>query len=93
MQWWLPGAEGEGNGEMSVNEYKVKAAQSCLSLRHLMDYTVDGILQARILDWVASSLLQGIFPTQGLNPVLPHCRQILNQLSHKGSPRILEWAA
>ena len=38
------------------------------------------------------SLLQGIFPTQGLNPGLPHCRQILHQLSHKGSPRILEWA-
>ena len=37
------------------------------------------------------SLLQGIFPTQGLNPVLPHCRQILYQLSHQGSPRILEW--
>ena len=37
------------------------------------------------------SLLQGIFPTQGWNPGLPHCRQILYQLSHKGSPRILEW--
>ena len=32
------------------------------------------------------SLLQGIFPTQGSNPGLPHCRQILYQLSHKGSP-------
>ena len=32
------------------------------------------------------SLLQGIFPTQGLNPSLPHSRQILYQLSHKGSP-------
>ena len=32
------------------------------------------------------SLLQGIFPTQGSNPGLPHCRQILNQLSHKGNP-------
>ena len=32
------------------------------------------------------SLLQGIFPTQGLNPGLPHCRQILYQLSHQGSP-------
>ena len=31
-------------------------------------------------------LLQGIFPTQGLNPSLPHCRQILYQLSHKGIP-------
>ena len=37
------------------------------------------------------SLLQGIFPTQGLNPGFPHCRWILYQLSHKGSPRILEW--
>ena len=39
------------------------------------------------------SLLQGIFPTQGSNPGLPHCWQILYQLSHKGSPRILEWVA
>ena len=39
------------------------------------------------------SLLQGIFPTQGSNPGLPHCRGILYQLSHKGSPRILEWVA
>ena len=31
------------------------------------------------------SLLQGIFPTQGSNPGLPHCRRILNQLSHKGT--------
>ena len=38
-------------------------------------------------------LLQGIFPTQGLNPGLLHRRQILYQLSHKGSPRILEWIA
>ena len=37
------------------------------------------------------SLLQGILPTQGLNPGLPHCRWILYQLSHQGSPRILEW--
>ena len=44
--------------------------------------------------WVGScSLLQGIFPTQGSNPGLPHFRQILYQLSHKGSPRILEWVA
>ena len=39
------------------------------------------------------SLLQEIFPTQGLNPGLPHCRPILYQLSHQGSPRILEWVA
>ena len=39
------------------------------------------------------SFLQGIFPTQGSNLGLLHCRQILYQLSHKGSPRILEWIA
>ena len=33
------------------------------------------------------SLLQGIFPTQESNPGLPHCRRILYQLSHKGSPK------
>ena len=32
------------------------------------------------------SLLWGIFPTQGSNPGIPHCRLILYQLSHKGSP-------
>ena len=37
------------------------------------------------------SLLRGIIPTQVSNPGLPHCRQILYQLSHKGSPRTLEW--
>ena len=38
-------------------------------------------------------LLQGIFPTQGLNPGLLHCRRILYQLSHKGNPRMLQWVA
>ena len=34
------------------------------------------------------SLLQGIFPTQGSNPGLPHCRRVLYQLDHKGSPML-----
>ena len=37
------------------------------------------------------SLLQGIFLIQGSKTGLLHCRQILYQLSHQGSPRILEW--
>ena len=52
-----------------------------------------GILHARILKWGCHALLQGIFLTQGLNPSLPHCRQILYQLSYKGSPRTLESVA
>ena len=39
------------------------------------------------------SLLQGIFSIQGYNTGLPHCRQILYQLSLKGRPRILEWSS
>ena len=39
------------------------------------------------------SLLQRIFPAQISNPGLLHCRWILYQLSHKGSPRIPEWVA
>ena len=34
-----------------------------------------------------------ILDSQGSNPGLPYCRQILYQLSHQGSPRILEWVA
>ena len=91
-----------------------------------------GILQARILEWVARpsskgfsqlrdqtqsptlqvdsllsespgkpkntgvgslSLLQGNFPIQESNEGLLHCGQILYQLSHQGSPRIVEWVA
>ena len=69
---------------------KVKVTQSCLTLCDPMDYSPWN-------SWgqntgVGSlSLLQGIFSTQGLNPGLLHCRWILCQLSHKGSPRMLEW--
>ena len=60
---------------------KVKVAQSCPTLCDPIDYTVHGILQARILEWVAFPfsllqgvgcyfLLQGIFLTQGSNPHL-----------------------
>ena len=58
-----------------------------------MGYTVHGVLQARILEWVAIPSSKGSSPTQGSNPGLRHCRWILCQLSHKGSPRILEWVA
>ena len=62
-----------------------------------MDYAVHGILQARILEYSgvvgSCSLFQRIFPTQGLNTGLPLCRWILYQLSHQGTPIILEWLA
>ena len=65
----------------------LKVSQSCPTLYDPMNYTVHGILQARIL--VDSCyLLQGIFPTQGSNPGLPDCRQTLYHLSHQGSPEV-----
>ena len=65
---------------------KVKVAQSYLTLGNSMDYTVQGVFQARILEWVSFSLLQKIFLTQQPNGGLLHCRQILDQLSYQGSP-------
>ena len=46
-----------------VKKVTVKVAQLCLTLCNPMDYTVHGILQARILEWVDFSLLQQTFPT------------------------------
>ena len=63
---------------------KVKIAQSCPALCNPHGL----VLQARILEWVAFSLLQQIFPTQELNRGLMHGRQILYQLSYQGSPVI-----
>ena len=125
----------------------MKVAQLCPTLCDPMDFTVHGILQARILEWVTfpfsrgssqprdwtqvshiadefftswatrepqvgfkskiywnvswspcflrgmgkntrvgcHSLLQEIFPTQGSNPGVQHCRQVLYRLSHQGS--------
>ena len=70
---------------------KVKVTQSCLTLCDPIDCTVYGILQNTEVD--CHALLQGIFPTQELNPGFLHCRRVLYQLSHQGSPSILEWVA
>ena len=72
---------------------KVKSESESLSVLSNslgpMDYTVHGIdcilypgqnTRVRSL-----SLLQGIFPTQGWNPGLLHCRRILYGLSHQGN--------
>ena len=48
--------------------------------------SVHGIFQARVLEWIAIFLLQGIFPTQESNLGLLHCRQTLYRLSYQGSP-------
>ena len=59
-------------------------SRSVVSNSATPDYTVHGILQARILEWVAVPF-SGYLPSQGSKPGLWHCRQILNQLSHQRS--------
>ena len=66
-------------------------AQSCLTLCDHMDCSlpgssVHGDSPGKNTGVSCHALLQGILPTQGLNPGLPHCRQILYHLSHQRSP-------
>ena len=58
-----------------------------------MDYTVHGILQARILEWVAFPFSRGSSQPRDLTQVSCIVGWILYQLSHKVSPRLLEWVA
>ena len=57
--------------------------------------SVHGILQAKILKWVAITFSRGIYPTQGSNLGLLHCRQILYLLNHDNrdnvNPSFLVW--
>ena len=78
-----------GRKELDMTEWlnrtelvKVKAVQSCLTLCDLCPWNSSG----QNTGVGSLSLLQRIFPTQGLNPGLLNCGQILYQPSHKGSP-------
>ena len=71
---------------------KVKVTQLCLTLRPHRLFSPWNFLSQNT-GVGHRSLLQGIFPTQRLNPGLPHCRWILYQLSHQGSPRIWKYLA
>ena len=74
------------------------AAQTCLTLYDPMDCSwpgssVHGDSPGNNTGVGCNALLQGTLPTQGLNPSLLHCRRIIYQLSHQGSPRTLEWVS
>ena len=82
--------------EGSVPESETEGSevtQSCPAPCDPMDCSlpgcsIHGIFPARVVEWVAISFSRGIFPTQGLNPGLPHCRQMFYLLSYQGSPQI-----
>ena len=71
---------------------KVKVAQSCLTLCNAMDYIVHGILQARILELVVFAFSR-VSSQPRIEPRSPALLVDSYQLSHKGSPGILEWVA
>ena len=66
---------------------KVKVAQLCLTLCDPKDYTVHGVLQARILEWVAFPFSSGSPLSRDGTQLSLHCRRILCQLSHQGSQK------
>ena len=71
---------------MGEKKVKMLVAQSCPTLCNPRNYSppgsfVQGILQARLLEWVAIPFSRGFFSTQGLG--LLHCRQILYYLRHQ----------
>ena len=69
-----------------LSEWRCSIVSDCNPMDcNLPCSSVRGIFQARVLEWVCHFLLQRIFPTQGSNPGLPHCKQ--DQLSHQGSPK------
>ena len=63
----------------------MKVTQSCLTPRDPHGLYSPWNSPGQNTEVGSLSLLQRIFPTQGLNPGLQHCRHILYQLSHKGS--------
>ena len=89
--WVPPVTECEGGARTSlrpthliIGRVRVQVAQACPTLQP------QGLYSPRSSPGQNTgvgglSLLQAIFPTQGSNPGLPHCRQILCQLSHQGS--------
>ena len=73
-------------------------AQLCQTVCYSMDCSLPGAFvlgdsPGKNTGVGCHALLQGIFPTQGSNSGLQHCRTILHHLSHQGSLRILEWIA
>ena len=81
-------------GEINGKDKGAVLRHSVLSLCDPVDYSppgssVHGDAPGKNTGVSCHALLQGIFPTQGSNSGLSHCRQILYQLSYQGSPKVL----
>ena len=81
------------NNFQSISESETEVAQSYPTLCDPMNCSlpgssVHGIFPGKTPGVGCHFLLQGIFPTQGWKPGLPHWRQMLYRLSHQGSPSL-----
>ena len=85
--WWVTVHEVTRSHTWWITHLKVKVSQSCLTLQPHGLYSPWNS-PGQNTGVGSLSLLQGIFPTQGSNPGLLHCRQILYQMSHQGRPSI-----
>ena len=89
---WMESANNrENEAQPQMEESESEVTQLCPTLCDPMHCSlpgsfIHGMFQARVLEWAAISFSRGIFPTQGLNLGLLHCRQTLYCLSHQGSP-------
>ena len=85
------GAEATALADVVLKQSSVcEVAQSCPTLCDPVDCSlpgssVHGIFPGKNTGMDCHFLLQEIFPTQGLKPGLPHCRETLYHLSHQGS--------
>ena len=83
------------NYKTLIKEIESEVAQSCLTFCNPMDCVAYQVLcpwnfPGKSTGVGCHYLLQGIFLTQGLNPGLLHCRQMLYHLSHQGNPKEIE---
>ena len=93
-RWILYPLSHQGSPCLQKEEVKEsEVAQLCSTLCDPMDSPCTKLL--RPWDFLGKStgvgchfLFQGIFPIQGSNPGLPHCRQMLYRLRHQGSLNI-----
>ena len=91
LAWRTPWTEHPGGLKSMGSKSQTRLSDShfhfsqCLILS-VYDCVCVCVLAAQSCPTLCHSLLPAIFPTQELNPHLPHCRQILYHLSHQGSP-------
>ena len=99
ISFWLPEGGGLVNWEIRIDIYTLRCCCCCLVTSALSGSVQPcGLQPARLLcPWKSAgkntgvgchALLQGIFLTQGLNPSLLHCRQILYHWATREAPYI-----